>query len=73
MLLTPKLPKNRRIPIKLLDWGLQGPIQSSTTIDWRLVLVLPFPFHFFAFLAQIFHAHIAILNALPAALQGAGT
>ncbi|XP_043655861.1 uncharacterized protein LOC122621908 [Drosophila teissieri] len=68
------LPKNRGIPIKLLDCELQGPIQPSTTIDWRLVLVLVLVlFHFFAFLAQIFHAHIAILNALPAALQGAGT
>ncbi|XP_070074026.1 uncharacterized protein [Drosophila takahashii] len=53
-----------------LDLSLQGLRQPSTTIDWRLVLLfLPF---FFAFLAQIFHAHIAILNARPAAVQGAG-
>nr|NP_001356895.1 uncharacterized protein Dmel_CG31088 [Drosophila melanogaster]AAN13689.2 uncharacterized protein Dmel_CG31088 [Drosophila melanogaster] len=70
MPLTRTCPKISEITIKSLDWELQGLIQPSTTIDWRLVLVL---FHFSAFHTQIFHTHIAILNALPAALQGAGT
>ncbi|XP_032576813.1 LOW QUALITY PROTEIN: uncharacterized protein LOC116801433 [Drosophila sechellia] len=65
-----KLPKDSEIMIKSLDWKLRGLIQPSTTIDWRIVLVL---FFFSAFHTQIFHIHIAILNALPAALQGAGT
>ncbi|XP_033166295.1 LOW QUALITY PROTEIN: uncharacterized protein LOC117144949 [Drosophila mauritiana] len=61
------LPADSEIMIKSLDWELRGLIQPSTTIEWRKVLVF---FFFSAFHTQIFHTHIAILNARRYKEQG---